>query len=216
MTWTLLLDIDGTLVDSNDAHARAWVTAFRQQGFEIAFEHVRPLIGMGGDQLVPRLTGVRKDDPRFQALSDGWKEAFESEFPSVKPFSGTRELIQKAQDAGWTVVVATSGEADLAERLLQLADVADLLPNRVSSKEVQASKPQPDLMQAALTKAGSAPQDAWMLGDTRFDIEAAHKAGVRCAVVRTGRNSELDSADRIFDTLLDAGQLFEIPATSPA
>jgi len=216
MTSTLLLDIDGTLVDSNDAHARAWIVAFRKNGFMVSFDQVRPLIGMGGDQLVPRLTGVRKDDPRFRALSEGWKEAFESEFPSVKPFSGTRELIQKTQYAGWTVVVATSGEADLAERLLQMADVADLLPDRVSSKEVQASKPQPDLMQAALTKAGTAPQDAWMLGDTRFDIEAAHKAGVRCAVVRIGGDSELDSADRIFDTLLDARQLFELPATPSA
>lgn len=209
MTRTLLLDIDGTLVDSNDAHARAWATAFRRNGFMVTFDQVRPLIGMGGDQLVPRLTGVQKDDSRFKALSDSWRQAFELEFPSVKAFPGTRELVHSARDAGWNVVVATSGEADLAERLLQLAGVAELLPNRVSSKEVQASKPQPDLMQAALRKADAVPQDAWMLGDTRFDIEAADKAGVRCAVVRVGGNNDLDGADRIFDTLHDACQLFE-------
>jgi HAD superfamily hydrolase (TIGR01549 family) len=201
MTRTLILDIDGTLVDSNDAHARAWVTAFRGGGFDVSFDQVRPLIGMGGDQLVPRLTGVQKGDARYQPLSDGWKRAFEQEFASVRPFPGTRELVQAAREAGWKVLVATSGEADLADRLLKLADVADLLPERVSSKEVEASKPEPELMQAALQKAGAAARDAWMLGDTSYDIEAAHRAGIKCAVVRMGGNSGLEGAEKIFPDL---------------
>jgi len=216
MTNTLLLDIDGTLVDSNDAHARAWVTAFSRNGFQVSFEQVRPLIGMGSDQLVPTLTDVHEDDPRFQALSDSWQEAFETELPAVQAFSGTRELVQAALGAGWKVVVATSGEAEMAERLLKVANVADLLPERVSSKEVKASKPQPDLMDVALKKAEAEPQDAWMLGDTRYDIEAAHKASVRCAVVRVGGNGDLDGADRIFNTLEDARQLFGSPTGHPA
>ena len=198
---TLLLDIDGTLVDSNDAHARAWVTAFAGAGFQVEFSEVRPLIGMGSDQLVPRVVGVQKDDPRSKPLSDGWKQAFEQDLPDLRPFPGTREMVEAAQQNGWKVIVATSGEADMADRLLRLADVADLLPDRVSSKEVEASKPEPDLMQAALKKAEAAPDEAWMLGDTRFDIEAAHKAGVSCAVVRLGGNTDLDEADRVFDDL---------------
>jgi HAD superfamily hydrolase (TIGR01509 family) len=201
MTRTLILDIDGTLVDSNDAHARAWVTAFQAGGFDVSFGQVRPLIGMGGDQVVPRLTGVGKDDPRFQLLSDGWKQAFEQEFASVRPFPGTRDMVQAAQEAGWKVLVATSGEADLADRLLKLAGVADLLPERVSSQDVQASKPEPDLMHAALQKAAVPAQDAWMLGDTRYDIEAAHRAGINCVVVRLGGNSELEAAEQMFPDL---------------
>jgi len=216
MTKTLLLDIDGTLVDSNDAHARAWVTSFARNGFQISFDQVRPLIGMGSDQMVPTLTDVHEDDARFQTLSDGWQEAFETELPAIRAFPGTRELVQAAIDAGWTVVVATSGEAEMAERLLKVANVSDLLPERVSSKEVKASKPQPDLINVALQKAEAAPQDAWKMGDTRYDIEAAHKAGVRCAAVRVGGNSDLDGADRIFDTLVEARQLFTPPTGHPA
>lgn len=209
MSRTLLLDIDGTLVDSNDAHARAWVTAFAGQGFSVSFEQVRPLMGMGGDQVVPRLTGVHKDDPRFERLTDGWKAGFESEFSGVRPFAGTRQLIERAQAAGWKVVVATSGQPDMAERLLRLADVSDLLPERVSSQEVEKSKPEPDLMHAALQKVDARPQDAWMLGDTRYDVEAAHKAGVRCAVVRLGGNTDLEGADRIFGTLPEVADWLE-------
>lgn len=208
MPHTLILDIDGTLVDSNDAHARAWVKAFGAQGFDVSFEQVRPLIGMGGDQVVPALTGVQKEDPQYQPLSDGWKAAFKEELPGLKPFPGTRELVQAAQAAGWQTVVATSGEADLAEQLLKLAQVDDLLTERVSSKEVEASKPEPDLIQAALQKVGATPEQCWMLGDTKYDVEAAHKAGVKCAVVRVGSNPDPEDADVIFDDLVGARELF--------
>ena len=202
MSRTLILDIDGTLVDSNDAHARAWVRAFHGQELTTDLSQVRPLIGMGSDQLVPQLTGIQPADPRFQALADGWKRAFETEMPRLHPFEGTRNLVRTAIACGWKVVVATSGESEMAARLLELANVADLLPERVSSQDVQASKPQPDLLQAALEKAGAEPQEAWMLGDTRFDIEAAHKAGMKCAVVRLGGNTDLEEADAVFADLI--------------
>lgn len=201
MSRTLILDIDGTLIDSNDAHARAWVKAFASLGIEADAREVRPLIGMGSDQLVPTLTGINKDDARFEKLSEGWKNAFKEELPGLIAFSGTRELVQAAQSSGWSVVVATSGEAELAGQLLKLARVDDLLPLRVSSTEVQASKPEPDLIQAALKKAGAAPQDAWMIGDTRYDVTAAHKAGVKCAVVELGGNGQLGEADQVFPDL---------------
>ncbi|WP_407572345.1 HAD family hydrolase [Deinococcus altitudinis] len=202
MPRTLILDIDGTLVDSNDAHARAWVQAFGEQGFTPDFSQVRPLVGMGSDQLVPQLTDVQPGDTRFQPLSDGWQRAFEQEFPQLRAFDGTRELVQTATSCGWKVVVATSGESEMADRLLTLANVADLLPDRVSSQDVKASKPQPDLLEVALKKAGADPAEAWMLGDTRYDVEAAHKAGMKCAVVLLGKNSGLKDADATFADLL--------------
>lgn len=208
MARTLLLDIDGTLVDSNDAHARAWVTAFSKESFEVSFEQVRPLIGMGADRLVPCLTDVQQETPRFEAISHGWQRAFEPELPLLRPFPGTRPLVQAAQDAGWQVIVVTSGEADLADALLQLADVADLLPDRVISEEGQANKPEPDLLHTALRKSWASPQDVWLLGDSKYDVEAAHKAGIKCATVRAGRNREREGADAIFDTLANAQQLF--------
>lgn len=209
MTRTLILDIDGTLVDSNDAHARAWVQAFGEQGFGPEFSQVRPLIGMGSDQLVPQVTDVQPGDPRFQALADGRQRAFEQEFAGLRPFAGTRELVETAKRKGWKVVVATSGEPEMAGRLLELANVADLLPERVSSQDVKASKPQPDLLQVALKKAGADPQEAWMLGDTRFDIEAAHKAGMKCAAVRLGGNTDLEGADAVYTDLIAVREWLE-------
>jgi phosphoglycolate phosphatase-like HAD superfamily hydrolase len=222
MARTLVLDIDGTLVDSNDAHARAWVKAFNQNGFDVPFEQVRPLIGMGGDQLVPRLTGVHKGDSGYQALADGWKTAFEHELPGIRPFGGTRQMVQTALETGWTLVVATSGEPDLADKLLKLADVADLLPDRVSSQDAQASKPEPDLMYAALQKAGVWASEAWILGDTKYDIEAAHDAGMKCAAVSSGGSTGLEGADTVFADLAEVTQWLkqtkhqtELKATGP-
>jgi HAD superfamily hydrolase (TIGR01549 family) len=211
---TLIFDIDGTLVDSNDAHARAWVAAFADLGVDVPFERVRPLIGMGSDQLVPEVSGIGEDDPRFRALSDGWASHFRQALGQLRAFDGTRALVQAVQAAGWRTVVATSGEAELAGELLRLAQVDDLLTERVSSADVQASKPHPDLIQAALEKVGADPAGAWMLGDTHFDIEAAHRAGVHCAVVRLGGNAQLEQADRVFGTLAEVAADFTAPDRS--
>ncbi len=208
MADTLILDIDGTLVDSNDAGARAWVRALAAQGVTVTFEHIRPFIGMGGDQLLPAATGIEQDDSRFKAASDAWKREFTKELPGVRAFPGTRDLVQAAQQAGWRTVVATSGDPELAEELLKIAHVDDLLPDRVSSADADASKPHPDIIQVALEKVGAQPQDAWMLGDTVYDMQAAHRAGVKGAFVRVGQNPDPEEADRLFDDLGGVQQLF--------
>lgn len=208
MTRALILDIDGTLVDSNDANTRAWLQAFQEQGLDLPYQKLRSLVGMGGDQLIPAASGIEKGDPRFQALSDGWKRAFSRMLPDLKPFAHTRTFVEAVQRAGWRTVVATSGAPDLAAKLLDIAHVADLLPQRVSGEDVGASKPQPDLMHAALHKVGVKAGAAWMLGDTVYDVQAAHRAGVRCAFIRLGGNPDPEGADAVLTDLEDATQFF--------
>lgn len=199
-----ILDVDGTLVDSNDGHARAWVGAFRDEGFDIPFERVRPLIGMGGDQVVPRLTGVQKDTPQFKRLTDGWKRHFEAEELShVQAQPGARKLVEGLRDRGLKLVIGSSGEKELVEKLLKIAGVDDLVPERTTSAEVEASKPEPDIVQAALKKLGLKSGEVLMVGDTPFDIESARKAGVATVALRCGGDDRLEGAVAVFDSPAD-------------
>ena len=200
----LILDVDGTLVDSNDGHARAWAAAFRDEGFDISAQQVRPLIGMGGDQVVPRLTGVQADTPQFERLTDGWKKHFEAEeLPNVRAQPGARELVEKLLARGLALVVGSSGEKEIVEKLLGLAQVADLLPERTTSAEVEASKPEPDIVQAALRKLGLRPDEVLMVGDTPFDIQSAANAGVQTVFLRCGGDERSQGALAVFDSPAD-------------
>lgn len=186
----VLLDVDGTLIDSNDAHARAWVEALREEGFERSFGEVRPLIGMGGDQLVPRLTGEDGESEVGKRLTQGWLKHFKPLVPGLRPTRGNRALIEGLRSRGLKVVLATSGEAEIVDSLLKQANLGDLNLDRVSSSEVGSSKPAPDLVQVGLDKLGLPAGAALMVGDTPFDAEAAHGAGVPCALLRCGGDSE--------------------------
>ena len=200
----IILDVDGTLVDSNDGHARAWVAAFKDEGFDVPFEQVRPLIGMGGDQVVPRLTGVKPETPQFERLTDGWARHFKaSELAQVRPQPGARELVQALHDRGLKLIVGSSGEQEIVEKLLDLAGVAALLPERTTSAEVEASKPEPDIVQAALKKLGLGPEEVMMVGDTPFDIESAARAGVGAVALRCGGDSRFEGALAVFESPAD-------------
>lgn len=186
----VLLDVDGTLIDSNDAHARAWVEALREEGFGRAFEEARPLIGMGGDQLVPRLTGEDGEGEVGQRLTQGWLNHFRPLIPELQATRGGRALIEGLRARGLQVILATSGEAEIVDSLLEQAGLDDLKLDRVSSSEVESSKPEPDLIQAGLKKLGLPAEAALMVGDTPFDAEAARKAGVPCVLLRCGGDTE--------------------------
>lgn len=209
----VIFDIDGTLVDSNDAHARAWVRAFADEGIEVPFERVRPLIGMGGDQLVPRLTGIEKDDPRYQPLSDGWKRHFqEEELPGVRAQPGNRALIEALQARGLRLIVGTSADEALVEGLLKIAGVEDLLTEHTTASDVEASKPEPDIVQAAVAKLGLPPAEVLMVGDTPFDVESARKAGVDTVALRCGGDDRFEGAVAVYDSPQDwLGHLDESP-----
>lgn len=198
----LILDIDGTLVDSNDAHAHAWVEALAEHGVSVPFDTVRPLIGMGGDKLLPRVAGFGEETPRGEAVSKRRREIFKSKYlPQLKPTPGAAELLQKLKEAGLKLVVATSAKADEADRLLQICGGHGLIESKTSSDDAENSKPDPDIVMAALQESGLPVDEVLMLGDTPYDIEAATQAGLRTIAVRCGgwTDDKLAGALAVYD-----------------
>ena len=182
----VLLDVDGTLLDSNDAHAQSWVDTFQRNGMDITFERVRALIGKGGDKLLPELTGIEHDSPKGKSLSDERKKLFLTAYlPKLKPTRGARPLMERLHADGLRVVIATSASGDELEKLLRQAGVDDLVPHATTSDDGD-SKPDPDIVKAALGKAKVAAGEAVMVGDTPYDIEAAARSGVAAIALRCG------------------------------
>lgn len=197
----VLLDIDGTLVLSNDIHAKAWVEAFAAFGYHVEFDQVRPLIGMGADQVVPivqpELSGETGEGKK---ISDRRKSLIIEKFkPELKPTNGARELVAKMQADGLQIVVASSATSEELSILLAAAQVDDLLSDAptTTSDDADASKPAPDLIEAALSTGKLQPDQVVMIGDTPYDIEAAAKANVRVIAVRCGDFSDQDLKDAI-------------------
>jgi phosphoglycolate phosphatase-like HAD superfamily hydrolase len=175
----VLLDVDGTLLDSNDQHAHAWVDALRTAGVSRSFDEVRPLIGMGGDKLIPRLSGFHPDSAAGKQLSERRTQCFMQDYlAQVTAFPDVRVLLEKLHAAGYTLCVATSAKRDELEALLKQGGILDLLPQRTSADDAERSKPDPDIVVAALRSVGCAPEQAFMLGDTPYDAEAAQRARV--------------------------------------
>lgn len=200
----LILDVDGTLLDSNDSHARAWVAALKDEGYDFSFEEVRPLIGMGGDQVVPRLTDVQPDTPEYERLSKGWQQHFENdELGKVRPQPGAKALVEALLARGLRLIVGSSGEDEIVEKLLKIADLNELLPDRTHSEEIKASKPEPDIVKVALGKLGLQPEQVLMVGDTPFDIEAARRSGVGTVALRCGGDDRFEGAVAVFDSPAD-------------
>jgi HAD superfamily hydrolase (TIGR01509 family) len=203
----VLLDVDGTLLDSNDAHAASWADVFAEFAYDIRFEHVRPLVGMGGDKLVPILTGLDHESPRGKQLSDRKKSVFASNYlPDLKPTPGARELLEHMLAERLTLVIATSAGADELRDLLDRAGVADLIHEATSSGDVESSKPDPDVIGAALKKGSLRADEAVMIGDTPYDVAAAAKAGVPTIALRCGGwwdDQALGGAVAIFDDPAD-------------
>jgi haloacid dehalogenase superfamily, subfamily IA, variant 1 with third motif having Dx(3-4)D or Dx(3-4)E len=198
----IILDIDGTLVDSNDAHAKAWVEALAEHGINVSFEQVRRLIGMGGDKLLPKVAGTSEDSPLGKAISQRRGEIFKTRYlPHIKAFPRTRELLLRMRDDGLKLVVASSAKEDELKPLLEIAGAADLIEEKTSSDDADNSKPDPDIVKAALDSADLSADEALMLGDTPYDIEAATRAGVKVIAFRCGGwdDAELAGAMAIYD-----------------
>lgn len=197
----VLLDIDGTLIDSNDAHARAWTETGVELGYDIPFQKARPLIGMGGDKVLPRLTGLEEDSDEGRKVLDRRGEIFRSRhLETCRAFDGTRELLERMRDDGIKLVIATSASEDDLGPLLDRAGIADLIHAATHADDAEESKPAPDIVEAALEEAGFPAAECLMIGDTPYDVAAANRAGVRILAVRCGGwgDDDLEGAAAVF------------------
>ncbi len=198
----VILDVDGTLVASNDAHARAWVEALAEQGIHVAFERVRPLIGMGGDKLLPIVAGFGVDTPRGTTVSRRRGEIFRERYlRHVRPTRGATALLETLRDRGLRLVVASSAQEEDLRPLLAIVHADWLLPRTTSSDEAERSKPDPDVVHAALGEIALPPERVCMLGDTPYDVEAATRTGIATIAVRCGgwTDDALKGARAIYD-----------------
>jgi HAD superfamily hydrolase (TIGR01509 family) len=182
----VIFDVDGTLIDSNAAHAESWSQALREAGHDISSADVRPLVGMGGDKLLPKLIGIAEDSEKGKALGARKKELFATRLPTLAPTPGARELLTFLTNANIAIVVATSSDERDMHALLEQAGVADLIPDRASKDSASRSKPDPDIIAAALAEVDGRASEAVMVGDTPYDIEAADRARVPSIALRCG------------------------------
>jgi len=208
----VLLDVDGTLVDSNDAHAQAWLEVFQRNGYPGTFEWIRELIGKGGDKLLPEVTGLAESSHEAKRLSKERSALFRREYlPQLKPFPQAEALLRRLRGLGLELVVASSASNDELVPLLELCGALPLVQERTSADDAKHSKPDPDIIQVALGKAGCSAGEAVMLGDTPYDVQAAAKAGVRSIALRSGGHSDaaLSGAIDIYDDVADLLAQFE-------
>ena len=183
----VLLDVDGTLIDSNDAHAQSWSDALREFGRDIPAAQVRPLIGMGGDKLLPRFLGVAADSPQGEEFSERRGRIFREQYvPRLRPTRGAKELVLRLRHEGLALVIATSAQEEELEVMLRQVGLDDLIPQKTSADDAERSKPDPDIVRAALDKAGVAADAALLLGDTPYDVAAASRASVGTVALLCG------------------------------
>jgi HAD superfamily hydrolase (TIGR01509 family) len=195
MAGTAILDIDGTLVDTNYQHTIAWYRAFRQNDIVLPVWRIHRHIGMGGDQVIAALTDEETDEEKGDEIRAAEKALYMAMIEEVEPLEGARDLVERLKKSGKTVVLASSAKDTEVEHYLDLLDVRELADDWTTSADVEATKPEPDLVKAALGKAGSDPGDAVMLGDTPWDCEAAGRAGVETVAVMMGGFSEQELRD---------------------
>ena len=198
----VIFDIDGTLVDSNDAHAQSWVDTFAEAGYNVPFDVVRPLIGMGADKLLPKAIGISHDSKEGKKLVKRRSEIFRDKYlPHLSPLEGSRALVQRVRSDGLKAIVATSAKDEELKGLLEAAEVADLMEEKATASDAKRSKPDPDIVEAAIEESGIPPKNLVMIGDTPYDSAAAAKAKVRTIGFRSGgwTDAALQGAVEIYD-----------------
>jgi HAD superfamily hydrolase (TIGR01509 family) len=211
----VLLDIDGTLVDSNAAHAAAWSDAFAAHGRHHTLEQILPLIGKGGDKLLRELASLDDESGEGKKITEARAEIFKVRYlPTLKPTSGAEAFVQWLLDSRLTAVVATSAKQEEVAALLTICGGQALVKNATTSDDAERSKPDPDILVAALAKSGSPADRAVMIGDTPYDIEAARRTGLSAIAFRCGgwNDARLRGSIAIYD---DPGELLDRLAQSP-
>jgi HAD superfamily hydrolase (TIGR01549 family) len=202
---TAILDVDGTLVDTNYHHALAWYRAFLRHEIELPVWRIHRHIGMGGDQLVAALCGDEVEAERGDDIRDAEKDLYMELIDEVRPFAAARRLIDVLREEGRPVVLASSAKSDEVDHYLELLDARDAVDGWTTSGDVENTKPDPDLVAAAIEKAGGG--EAVMVGDSTWDCEAAKRCGVETVALLTGGFSEQELRDAgatvVFESLED-------------
>ena len=200
-----VLDVDGTLVDTNYHHAIAWYRAFREHGLTMPVWRIHRHIGMGGDQLVAAVAGKRVEDRQGDSIRAAETALYADLIGEVRPFADARRLLELLGERGHRLVLASSGKRDEIDHYLDLLDARDLVEAWTTSADVTQTKPDPDLVHTAVDKVGGG--EAVMVGDSTWDCEAAARAGVPTVAVLTGGFSEQElreaGAVAVFASLTD-------------
>ena len=208
MAETAILDIDGTLVDTNYHHAIAWYRAFRQSEIVLLVGEIHRHIGMGGDHLVEALCGEEVEREHGDEIRSAEKVLYMTMIDEIEPIDGAKELIRDLKERGHRVVLASSAKQEEVEHYLDLLEARDVADDWTTSADVEATKPDPDLVQVALEKAGS--DDAVMVGDSTWDCEAARRVGLETVAVRTGGFSDQElreaGASQVFGSIQELRQ----------
>lgn len=194
MPQIVILDVDGTLVDTNYHHAIAWYRAFRRHFITPPVWRIHRHIGMGGDQLVAAVAGDDVEARAGDRIREAESELYRELIGEVQAMEGSRELIVDLKDAGNVVVLASSAKDWEVEHYIELLDAAEIVDDWTTSADVESTKPEPDLIKAALDKADT-DGEAMLIGDTVWDVEAAKRAGVETLAVLTGGFSEQELRD---------------------
>jgi len=216
----VLLDLDGTLVDANYQHALAWFRALKSRGVVVPIWRIHRHIGMGGDQLVTAVAGAEVEERHGDELREAEHREFLRMRDECEPLEGARELLEELHHHAAAVVLASSASQDDVEHFLGVLDVGDLIDAWTTSDDVERTKPHPDIVHAALDKAPKTER-AVMVGDSRWDVEAAANAGLQTICVLTGGWSKqelaVSGASCVFESLVELRQrLDETPiATGP-
>ena len=217
MADVVVLDVDGTLVDTNYHHALAWWRALRRFEVSVPVWRLHRAIGMGGDRLVGAVAGDRGEAEHGDAVRAAWEEEFTPMLAEVQPLPGVGDLLGTLRDRGCALVLASSGKPEHVGHYLDLIDGRRYAAATITSEDVAASKPAPDLVRVALSTVDA--ERAVMIGDTPWDCQSAHRAGLRCLTVRSGgfADHELREAGAlaVYDALTDLTAALRPPAELP-
>ncbi|MBV9485293.1 MAG: HAD family hydrolase [Frankiaceae bacterium] len=204
----VLFDVDGTLVDTNYHHVVAWADAFERAGHRVPMSRLHGLIGQGSERLVETVLGHTDE-----AIVDGHADFYAPRLQRLQPFDGAADLLRKCKDSGLTVVLATSAASHDAEHMLDTLGVADVVDHVTTNDDADASKPAPDIVEAALEACGLKAADCVFIGDSVWDVKAAQRAGMPCIGVLTGGIDERvlreAGAHSIFEGVRDLLERFQ-------
>jgi len=202
---TVVLDVDGTLLDSNYHHTIAWARAFESVGVTVPLWRIHRHIGMGGDRLVPAVAGQEVDDRCGDEVRDRWQKEYDQLIDQTRLFDGARELLAALKERGVSVALASSSIPEHAEHAFDLLDAERLTDTATTSEDAEESKPDPELVDEALERVGEGR--ACLVGDSVWDVEAAQRAGVPAYAVLAGGygRAELEEAGAaaVYDDVAD-------------